>query len=1133
MSRAPLLRLSSSLGGSGGGRFRCPSCRHEVLLDRHGVYGLQRNLLVENIIDIYRQQHRCVQVRAGALPSPQCMCEDHPEERINIYCEPCQTPTCSMCKVFGRHKDCDVAPLSAIYQTKKSELSDGIAGLVAVNDHIQALISQMEDICRTVEVLRLIPLTLLSTLMKSDKQEELRVDSRLTHAPCQLSESGRSRTELVSQSVFVAGERAQSYRAGVSECVCGRRASAVVRSWCLRVCLWQESGCSRTELVSQSVFVSGERAQSYGAGVSECVCRRRAGAVVRSWCLRVCLSQESGRSRVSECVCRRRAGAVVRSWCLRVCLSQESGRSRTELVFQSVFCLRRAGAVVRSWCFRVCLSQESGRSRTELVSQSVFVAGERAQSYGAGVSECVLSQESGRSRTELVSQSVFCLRRAGAVVRSWCLRVCLSRESGRSRTELVSQSVFAAGERAQSYGAGVSECVCRRRAGAVVRSWCLRVCLQQESGRSRTELVSQSVFVAGERAQSYGAGVSECVCRSRTELASQSVFVAVVQSWCLRVCFVSGERAQSYGAGVSECVCRSRTELVSQSVFVSGERAQSYGAGVSERVCHRRAGAVVRSWCLRVCLQQESGRSRTELVSQSVFVAGERAQSYGAGVSECVCSRRAGAVVQSWCLRVCLSQDSRRSRTELVSQSVFVAGERAQSSGILECVCRRRAGALVWRVCLSQESAVVRSWCLRVCLAQSYGAGVSECVCRSRTELVSQSVFVSGERAQSYGAGVSECVCRGRAGAVVRYLRVCLSQESGRARMESVFVAGERSRTELVSQSVFGAVESGRSRTELVSQSVFVSGERAQSYGAGVSECVCFRRAGAVVQSWCLRVCLSQESGRSRTELVSQSVFVAGERAQSYRAGLSQESGRNRQESGRSRTELVSLSVFVAGERAQSYGAGVSECVCRRRADAVIRSWCLRVCLSQESGRSRTELVSQSVFVAGERAQSYGECVCRRRAGAVVRSWCLRVCLSQESGRSRTELVSQSVFVAGERAQLYGAGVSECVCRRRAGAVVRSWCLRVCLSQESGRSRTELVSQSVDGLVHILEQRKQELISVITEEQDERLRHVRALICAHSQHLEAGVTLVENAIANMDQPHMATFIQTAQDILQK
>lgn len=47
-------RGGSSLGS--GGRFRCPSCRHEVVLDRHGVYGLQRNLLVENIIDMYKQE---------------------------------------------------------------------------------------------------------------------------------------------------------------------------------------------------------------------------------------------------------------------------------------------------------------------------------------------------------------------------------------------------------------------------------------------------------------------------------------------------------------------------------------------------------------------------------------------------------------------------------------------------------------------------------------------------------------------------------------------------------------------------------------------------------------------------------------------------------------------------------------------------------------------------------------------------------------------------------------------------------------------------------------------------------------------------------------------------------------------
>uniref|UniRef100_A0A673C886 Tripartite motif-containing protein 54 n=1 Tax=Sphaeramia orbicularis TaxID=375764 RepID=A0A673C886_9TELE len=128
-----------------GGRFRCPSCRHEVVLDRHGVYGLQRNLLVENIIDIYRQQE------SSSEEEKLLMCEEHEEEKINIYCLSCQTPTCSMCKVFGQHKDCDVAPLNTVFMRQKTELTDGIAILVASNDHIQAVISQMEEISHTIE----------------------------------------------------------------------------------------------------------------------------------------------------------------------------------------------------------------------------------------------------------------------------------------------------------------------------------------------------------------------------------------------------------------------------------------------------------------------------------------------------------------------------------------------------------------------------------------------------------------------------------------------------------------------------------------------------------------------------------------------------------------------------------------------------------------------------------------------------------------------------------------------------------------------------------------------------------------------------------------------------------------------
>ncbi|KTG47172.1 hypothetical protein cypCar_00003178 [Cyprinus carpio] len=135
---------------STGGRFRCPSCRHEVVLDRHGVYGLQRNLLVENIIDIYKSES--TRPLLPKAEQQQLMCDQHEEEKVNIYCLTCETPTCSMCKVFGAHKDCDVAPLPDIYKRQKTELSDAIAILVAGNDRTQALISQMEDIGRTIKV---------------------------------------------------------------------------------------------------------------------------------------------------------------------------------------------------------------------------------------------------------------------------------------------------------------------------------------------------------------------------------------------------------------------------------------------------------------------------------------------------------------------------------------------------------------------------------------------------------------------------------------------------------------------------------------------------------------------------------------------------------------------------------------------------------------------------------------------------------------------------------------------------------------------------------------------------------------------------------------------------------------------
>ncbi|XP_053169628.1 tripartite motif-containing protein 54-like [Hemicordylus capensis] len=138
----------TTLGSAG--RFRCPSCRHEVVLDRHGIYGLQRNLLVENIIDIYKQASASGPERP-LLKTEHPTCEEHEEEKINIYCVTCGVPTCSLCKVFGEHKECDVAPLSDIYMKQKAELTDGIGALVAANDRTQAYVGDLQGTCRNIE----------------------------------------------------------------------------------------------------------------------------------------------------------------------------------------------------------------------------------------------------------------------------------------------------------------------------------------------------------------------------------------------------------------------------------------------------------------------------------------------------------------------------------------------------------------------------------------------------------------------------------------------------------------------------------------------------------------------------------------------------------------------------------------------------------------------------------------------------------------------------------------------------------------------------------------------------------------------------------------------------------------------
>ncbi|KAI7799993.1 tripartite motif-containing protein 54 [Triplophysa rosa] len=147
----PLWQNRGSTTVSTEGLFRCPSCCHEVVLDRHGVHGLQRNLLLENIIDIYKPESS-----RPLLPKTeqqQLMCDQHEDEKINIYCSPVRCPPAPCVIGLGIFWYLTIRFISILGVTIRLKIDsrDAIAFLVAGNDRVQALITQMEDICRTVK----------------------------------------------------------------------------------------------------------------------------------------------------------------------------------------------------------------------------------------------------------------------------------------------------------------------------------------------------------------------------------------------------------------------------------------------------------------------------------------------------------------------------------------------------------------------------------------------------------------------------------------------------------------------------------------------------------------------------------------------------------------------------------------------------------------------------------------------------------------------------------------------------------------------------------------------------------------------------------------------------------------------
>lgn len=85
------------------------------------------------------------------------------------------------------------------------------------------------------------------------------------------------------------------------------------------------------------------------------------------------------------------------------------------------------------------------------------------------------------------------------------------------------------------------------------------------------------------------------------------------------------------------------------------------------------------------------------------------------------------------------------------------------------------------------------------------------------------------------------------------------------------------------------------------------------------------------------------------------------------------------------------------------------------------------------------------------------------------------------------------------------------------------WLWDFCPQENSHQVKEEL-SQKFDSLYAILDEKKSELLQRITQEQEEKLGFIEALIQQYRDQLHKSTQLVETAIQSLDEPGGATFL---------
>lgn len=156
--------------GISGGRFKCPQCRYEVILDRHGTFGLPRNLLVENIIDMLEDDKKKVEIeyqtkileeerKLQVLKTQEKqiedekrdkMCTDH-NEKLNVYCLSCNKLICATCKVFGGCQSCAVLKPSEAYDQQQVVLREAIEMITAGSDRVNQAVTHCSELKKKVD----------------------------------------------------------------------------------------------------------------------------------------------------------------------------------------------------------------------------------------------------------------------------------------------------------------------------------------------------------------------------------------------------------------------------------------------------------------------------------------------------------------------------------------------------------------------------------------------------------------------------------------------------------------------------------------------------------------------------------------------------------------------------------------------------------------------------------------------------------------------------------------------------------------------------------------------------------------------------------------------------------------------